>query len=101
MVSKRVADEPLRRIVSGFRGGSIDIIRSAGAEPAGLAIALDRQERGTDRRSAAQELQAEFGIPCLAIAGLDDLIDYLAGQPGKQVDLEAIKEYRVRYGIDD
>jgi orotate phosphoribosyltransferase len=80
---------------------SIDIIRSAGAEPAGLAIALDRQERGTDRRSAAQELQAEFGIPCLAIAGLDDLIDYLAGQPGKQVDLEAIKEYRVRYGIDD
>jgi orotate phosphoribosyltransferase len=77
---------------------SIGIIRSAGAQPAGIAIALDRQERGSGSRSAAQEVNAEYGIPCIAIAGLDDLIHHLAERPGAQVDLEAIQEYRKHYG---
>ena len=77
---------------------SISIIRAAGAAPAGIAIALDRQERGSGERSAVQEVNAEFGIPCIAIAGLDDLIRHLSSLPGGQVDTEAIKEYRERYG---
>jgi orotate phosphoribosyltransferase len=77
---------------------SVGIIRAAGAQPAGIAIALDRQERGSGRRSAAQEVNAEYGIPCIAIAGLDDLIHYLAARPGVQVDMQAIQEYREHYG---
>jgi orotate phosphoribosyltransferase len=77
---------------------SVGIIRAAGAQPAGIAIALDRQERGSGRRSAAQEVNAEYGIPCIAIAGLDDLIHYLAAGPGVQVDMQAIQEYREHYG---
>jgi len=77
---------------------SVGIIRSAGAQPAGIAIALDRQERGSGSRSAAQEVNAEYGIPCIAIAGLDDLIDHLADRPGVEVDMEAIQEYRKHYG---
>jgi orotate phosphoribosyltransferase len=77
---------------------SIGIIRSAGAEPAGIAIALDRQERGSSERSAAQEVNTEYGIPCISIAGLDDLIHHLSGLPGGRVDIDAIKEYRERYG---
>jgi orotate phosphoribosyltransferase len=77
---------------------SIGMIRSAAAEPAGIAIALDRQERGNGELSAAQEVVAEYGIPCVAIAGLDDLVHYLAAAPDQQVDIDAIQEYRERYG---
>ncbi len=80
---------------------SVGIISSAGAHPAGIVIALDRQERGNGRASAAQEVNSEFGIPCIAIAGLDDLIAYLAERPGIRVDLRAIKDYRERYGSQD
>jgi orotate phosphoribosyltransferase len=77
---------------------SINTIRSAGAEPAGIAIALDRQERGSGSHSAAQEVNTEFGIPCISIAGLDDLIRHLAAQPQEKVDVQAIEHYRERYG---
>jgi len=81
---------------------SIDLIRAADAEPAGVAIALDRQERGKGQHSAAQEVQAEFGIPCIAIAGLDDLLAYLQAQPDIQgfgdIDLKALHDYRERFG---
>jgi len=80
---------------------SVAIIRSAGARPAGIVIALDRQERGSGSASAAQEITSEFGIPCIAIAGLDDLIAYLSERPGMRVDLHAIREYRERYGSHD
>lgn len=77
---------------------SIEIINAAGAQTAGIAIALDRQERGEGKRSAAQEVQVEYGIPCIAIAGLDDLIAYLKSQDVKGIDLAAIQDYRERYG---
>jgi len=78
---------------------SIAIIGDAGAATAGIAIALDRQERGQGARSAAQEVEAEFGIPCVAIAGLDDLIAYLEARDVPGIDINAIQEYRERYGI--
>ena len=78
---------------------SIGIIGDAGAATAGIAIALDRQERGQGTRSAAQEVEAEFGIPCVAIAGLDDLIAYLEARDVPGIDINAIQEYRERYGI--
>ncbi len=77
---------------------SIDIIKAAGAQPAGIAIALDRQERGQGDLSAAQEINRDFGIPCTAIAELDDLIHFLQS-PGKdKIDLTAIQRYREDYG---
>lgn len=77
---------------------SIDIIRDAGAIPAGVAIALDRQERGTGERSAAQEVHREYAIPCISIAGLDDLIRFLEARDDDRVDIGAMEEYRSRYG---
>ena len=77
---------------------SLGIIRQSGAQAAGIAIALDRQERGTGTRSAAQEVEAEYGIPCISIAGLDDLIGYLESNAAEGIDLNAIQKYRERYG---
>jgi orotate phosphoribosyltransferase len=81
---------------------AIGRIRQAGAEPAGVAIALDRQERGQGPESAAQEVQSGFDIPVIAIAGLDDLVKYLEEKSALDVSLEfdigAIRRYRQEYG---
>lgn len=78
---------------------SIDWIQQAGARACGVAIALDRQERGNGKQSAAQEVADEYGIPVIAIAGLDDLIKYLEDQSVANIDISAIRRYREEYGI--
>lgn len=77
---------------------SIEWIRNAGATPAGVAIALDRQERGQGQLSAAQEVQAAFGLPVIPIAGLDDLLAYLEEKSVPNIDIAAIQRYRQEYG---
>jgi len=78
---------------------SLDIIREAGATPCGVLIALDRQERGLDTRSAAQALCEQEGIPVVAIARLDDILAYTAQDPRFATHLQALRAYRARYGV--
>ncbi|HLU14035.1 MAG TPA: orotate phosphoribosyltransferase [Arenimonas sp.] len=79
---------------------SIGLIRAAGAEPCGVLIALDRQECGqASGRSAAQEVSAEFGIPVLAVAGLDDLLAHADERPDLAAHKPALLAYRERYGV--
>ena len=78
---------------------SVDIIRAAGAQPAGVVIALDRMERGKGALSAVQEVQESFDIPVIAVATLEDLIAYLADSPELAANLDAVKAYRETYGI--
>lgn len=85
---------------------SIEIIRAAGATPAGVALALDRQERGRDAagndlpESAVQEVQRLYGIGCISILTLGDLIEAIrqggSGLPTSA--LGAMEAYRSRYG---
>jgi len=77
---------------------SVDWIRIAGAQPAGVAIALDRQERGAGHLSAAREVELQFGMPVVAIAGLDDLIAHLEKNRNGNIDIAAIRGYRERHG---
>jgi orotate phosphoribosyltransferase len=78
---------------------SVDLIRAAGATPAGVIIALDRQERGQGGLSAVQEVEKDFGIPVVAVASLIDLIGYLDGTPELQQVLPAVNRYREQYGV--
>ena len=78
---------------------SIEWIQRSGANACGVAIALDRQERGKGEKSAAQEVTTEFGIPVIAIAGLSDLIEFLENKSVSNIDIEAIRRYRSEYGI--
>jgi orotate phosphoribosyltransferase len=78
---------------------SVEIIRAAGAVPAGVAIAIDRQERGTGELSAVQEVERDMGMPVVAVAHLTDVIDYLAGQPALEQNLAAVRRYREAYGV--
>ena len=78
---------------------SIQWIQQAGAVACGVAIALDRQERGQGEKSAAQEVATEYGIPVISIAGLDDLIEFLESQSVAGIDIRAIRRYRNDYGV--
>lgn len=78
---------------------SSQAIAAAGAELAGVVVALDRQERGSGELSAVQEVADRYGVPVRAIVGLEDLVDYLADQGGDDHALAAIRDYRARYGV--
>ena len=76
---------------------SADLIRKAGAILAGVVLALDRQERGRGDQSAVQEVEATFGVRCVSIITLSDLIESLQ-RSGRTDILAAMNEYRTRYG---
>ncbi len=78
---------------------AMQIIEQADAKPAGVIIALDRQEKGTGERSAIQEVEQEYGIPVLSIIKLEHLIRYLEEKPEMQEKLEAVRAYRKQYGV--
>ena len=77
---------------------SVDLIRQAGAIPAGVIIALDRQERGTGDLSAIQEIERTWEIPVAAILSLEVLIEYLGRSADLTQYLDKIQEYRRNYG---
>jgi len=79
---------------------SVALIRAANATPCGVAIAVDRMERGTGTMSAVQEVERMYGIPVIAIATLDDLIGFVRSEPNCSHYLDAVLSYRERYGID-
>ncbi len=76
---------------------SIALIRDAGAQPMGVLIALDRQEKGLQDLSAVQEVSLQFGLPVIAIISLHEIIAYLTEHADVQVS--AITEYQRVYGV--
>ena len=81
---------------------AIALIRDAGAEPGGVVIALDRQERGqVGTASAVQEVTREFGLPVVAVAGLDELLALAEERPELDAHRAALLAYRSRYGAAD
>lgn len=82
---------------------SLDIIREAGAQPAGVALALDRQERGQGELTAVQEVEQQHGLRCVSIVTLADLIEALSQRADGRArisdeQLTALRAYRQRYG---
>ena len=86
---------------------SITMIRAAGAVPAGVAIALDRQERATQEGgaeapwSAVQFVTRELGLPVVAVATLADLLQWLRDSADTSLAQHAasVEAYRTRYGV--
>ena len=77
---------------------SIHLIRSVGAEPAGVVVALDRQERSHGARSAIQEVEQRHGIPVLSIITLDQIMACLSNMSNMNDTLARIRAYRIQYG---
>jgi len=79
---------------------AIDIIKAAGGEPAGIIIALDRQERGEQALSAVQEVEKRYGIPVASIIKLDDLIEHLETSEEYGRYLTDVQDYREKWGTE-
>lgn len=74
------------------------IIASHDAEPAGVVIGMNRQERGKGELSAIQEVEQECGVPVVGIVTLQQVIDYLRSS-GEGAWVEKMEAYRREYGI--
>ncbi len=77
---------------------SIGLLDHHGAVPAGVLIALDRQERGLGEKSAVQEVEENLGLPVVSIVTLDDLISHL-DTSRRADDFAAVQRYRAEYGV--
>jgi orotate phosphoribosyltransferase len=75
------------------------VINKHGAATAAIAIALDRQERGSDDTSAIDEIRRNYGIEVHSIVTLDHLVAYLGERPAMAQDLARVNDYRERYGV--
>ncbi|MCF6209429.1 MAG: orotate phosphoribosyltransferase [Gammaproteobacteria bacterium] len=78
---------------------SVDIIQASGATPAGVVIALNRQERGRGETSAIQEVERDYGLRVASIVQLGNLVEYLGKSTDMTEYLAAIRAYRTQYGV--
>lgn len=79
---------------------SIQIIEKAGASPAGIVIALNRQERAqTANLSTIQEIEQQYAIPIISITTIQNIMNYLSQSPEFTQNLALIKKYQDEYGV--
>lgn len=78
---------------------SVEIINAMNAEPAGVLIALDRQEKGKNEISAIQEVSEYFKIPVISIISLIHIIEFLEQDENATEQLDIIKQYRLEHGV--
>jgi orotate phosphoribosyltransferase len=79
----------------------MELLQRTGATPAGIVVALDRQERGTGKLSAIQEIREQYGIPVISIIALEQIIAYLSRQdnPALAGHLADVQRYREEFGV--
>lgn len=79
---------------------SIDLMNAQpNAKPAGVIIAIDRQERGKSELSATQEVAKDYDIPVISIVKLEQIIEYVSQKEEFKEHLPAIQAYRDQYGV--
>jgi orotate phosphoribosyltransferase len=78
---------------------SVEVIRRGGGQPAGVLIALDRQEKGSGDISAVQEVERNYAVRVASIVNLDDLVEHLEGNAEFGRFLPLMADYRQRYGV--
>ena len=80
---------------------AVEILTSCGANLCGIAVAMDRQERGTGKLSAIQEIEENYQIRVVSIISLQNIVDYLKATNSEslQQHLDAVVAYRTEYGV--
>ena len=78
---------------------SIQLIRQQGAELVGVLVALDRMEKGSDGRSAIQQVEQDLNVKVYSLISMRDVIEYLEETGHHAEHLEGIKQYRKEYGV--
>ena len=78
---------------------SVNLINQAGAQPAAVIIALDREEAITENgESAIQSMATLFDLRVHALARFSTLLEFLKNRPQLIEFLPALEQYQTRYG---
>ena len=77
---------------------SVDLIRRCQAVPAGVIIVLDRQERGSGKLSAIQEVEQQQKMTVISVIKLDNIVEYLEEQGDMAQHVEKIRQYSLEFG---
>lgn len=78
---------------------SLQLIDAVGAQAMGVAVMMDRQERGQGELSAIGELRRDYDLAVINIASLDDLIAFCADSTQLDTSRVAMQAYRAEYGV--
>lgn len=76
-----------------------DIVEENNAQLAGIAISIDRQEKGQGEKSAVQEVEESYGVSVAHIIGLNNVIQHIETSAKDPDLLERIRTYRKKYGV--
>ncbi|GAA3943208.1 orotate phosphoribosyltransferase [Litoribacillus peritrichatus] len=77
----------------------MSIIQDNGAEPAGVVIALNRQERGKGELSAIQEVERDYNMPVASIVDLKQVLEFVKNEAELAEHVTAVSQYRDTYGV--
>jgi orotate phosphoribosyltransferase len=75
------------------------IVEDNGAALAGIALSIDRQEKGLGDKSASQEVEETYGIPVLHVIGLDNVIQHIETTVKDDDLIQRVYAYRENYGV--
>ena len=78
-----------------------EIIGSADASISGIAVALDRQEKGLGEVSAIQEIEQMLDTSVISIINLENIISYLGSSKDDELlkYLDGVVKYRKLFGV--
>jgi len=77
----------------------LKIVKENGANPVGIVIIMDRQERGTGEKTVVQQIEQEYSLPVIAIITLDNIVQYITECGGYEDHLIMIEKYQDTYGV--
>ncbi len=78
---------------------AVGIIRAAGAAPAGILVAIDREEVGANTNlTSVRQIETELGVPVRSIVSFTDLVEHMQSNSAFAERVPAMRAYRERYG---
>ena len=77
----------------------MDLLKNSPAEPAGVVVAIDREEKGAGDRSAIQEISSAFSIEVVSVVKLSHIVSYLENYEGNTETLAQMRAYQDTYGV--
>ena len=77
---------------------SVNLILEKGAKPSGIAISIDREERGNGLLSAVEEIKKIHRLPVCHVTSLSEIMSYMESNKGYQSNLVEMRSYQAQYG---
>ncbi len=78
----------------------MELVEGTEAMPAGILVAIDRQERGKGELSAIEEVERDFGVAVISVIKLAHIVEYLHLRETHPAELKLIERYQKEYGIE-